>query len=79
MRFIDVRPVGSEVVESDCLGVVHADRTAALAPLGFRVRFERQVGFLTTADLAGVMTAEGFDHLAAGPLPDVLFAESARR
>ncbi|QMU75046.1 glycosyltransferase [Streptacidiphilus sp. PB12-B1b] len=37
------------------------------------------VGVLTAAGLAPLLEAEGFEALAAGPLPDVLFAEVARR
>jgi UDP:flavonoid glycosyltransferase YjiC (YdhE family) len=38
-----------------------------------------EVALLTSAGLSSVAQAEGFTHLAAGPMPDVLFAEVAQR
>ncbi|MFD4641043.1 nucleotide disphospho-sugar-binding domain-containing protein [Lentzea sp. NPDC058436] len=38
-----------------------------------------EVAVLTAAGMAPVVAAQGLGHLAAGPLPDVLFAEVARR
>ncbi|WP_191301486.1 glycosyltransferase [Lentzea cavernae] len=38
-----------------------------------------EVAVLTAAGMAPVIAAQGLGHLPAGPLPDVLFAEVARR